>query len=97
MPKVELIGGNKTLYALEKEINEFIKDKNVINISYTAYMCKYYTYREACILYENTSYPIVSGEAAEQIRESLKIGPSEETERGKRILEEMFEGREQNG
>ena len=94
MPKVEIIHGDKSCYGLEEEINNFIKDKNVINISYTAYMCGYHTYREACILYENTSYPIVSGEAAEQIRESLKIGSSEETERGKRILEEMFEEKE---
>ena len=97
MPKVEIIGGNMSRYGLEEEINNFIKDKNVINISYTAYMCGYHTHREACILYENTSYPIVSGEAAEQNRESLKIGSSEETERGKEILKEMFEGREQNG
>ena len=94
MPKVEIIGGNMSRYNIEEEINNFIKDKNVINISYTTYMCGYHTYREACILYENTSYPIVSGAAAEQIRESLKIGPSEETDRGKRILEEMFEERE---
>lgn len=52
MPKVKIFDSNNS-YFLEKDINEFIKDKIVINVSYSAYMCGYSTYREACILYED--------------------------------------------
>lgn len=38
--------------------------------------------------------PMVYYEVVDRIRKSLKIGSSEETERGKRILEEIFEERE---
>ena len=40
---------------------------------------------------------IAAGELAKKIEEQLKMKPSEETEKGIQILEEMFEGREQNG
>ena len=36
--------------------------------------------------------PIVSGGKAKEIEELLKIKPTEETETGKKILQEMFEG-----
>ena len=98
MPKVNIIGGDMSRYKLEKEINEFIKNKNVINISYAVHMCGYSTYREACILYEDTPcYPIVSGKIADEIREKLKIEPTDEMLEGIKILKEMFERREQNG
>lgn len=35
--------------------------------------------------------PIVTGEAAEKIKEQLKIRPSEQTKKGMEILEKMFE------
>lgn len=38
--------------------------------------------------------PIVTGEKAKEIEEMLKIEPSEETEKGKQILEEMFSDKE---
>ena len=53
MPKVEIIGGDMSRYELQVEVNNFIKDKKVINISYTVHICGYSTYREACILYED--------------------------------------------
>lgn len=43
---------------------------------------------------EPVQIPIVAGELAQRIEEQLKMKPSEETERGKEILKEMFEGRE---
>lgn len=46
---------------------------------------------------EPVQIPIVAGELARRIEEQLKMKPSEKTERGKKILKEMFEGREQNG
>ena len=52
MPKVKIFDSNNS-YFLEKDINEFIKDKVVINVSYSVYMCGYSTYREACVLYED--------------------------------------------
>ena len=51
MFKVKILESNNS-YFLEKDINEFIKDKIVINVSYSAYMCGYSTYREACVLYK---------------------------------------------
>lgn len=41
--------------------------------------------------------PIVSGELAKVIEKMMQIQPSEESERGKEILKEMFEGKEKNG
>lgn len=38
--------------------------------------------------------PIASGEVAKAIEKMMQMKPSEETERGKEILKEMFEGRE---
>lgn len=38
--------------------------------------------------------PIVSGEVAKAIEKMMQMRPSEETERGKEILKEMFEGKE---
>ena len=43
---------------------------------------------------EKIAMPIASGEIAKTIEKMLQMKPSEETERGKRILEEMFEERE---
>ena len=40
------------------------------------------------------STPIVTGEKAKEIEELLKIEPSEETEKGKQVLEEMFSDNE---
>lgn len=52
MPKVKIFE-NDNPYSLEQDINKFIKDEIiVINISYSAYMCGFSTYRTACILYE---------------------------------------------
>ena len=53
MTKVEIVGGNMSRYGLQVEVNNFIKDKKVINISYAVHMCGCSTYREACILYED--------------------------------------------
>ena len=97
MPKIKIIEDNTT-YFLEKEVNNFIKDKKVINISYAVHMCGCFTYREACILYEDAPcYPIISGKIADEIREKLKIEPTDEMLEGIEILKEMFEGRKQNG
>lgn len=38
--------------------------------------------------------PIASGEVAKAIEKMMQMRPSEETERGKEILKEMFEGKE---
>ena len=45
---------------------------------------------------EQIAMPIVSGEAAKAIEKMMQMRPSEETERGKEILKEMFEGKENN-
>lgn len=52
MPKIKIFEDNSS-YHLEKEINNFIQDKKVLNISYNVLMCGYSPYREACILYED--------------------------------------------
>lgn len=41
---------------------------------------------------EQIAMPIASGEVAKAIEKMLQMKPSEETERGKEILKEMFEG-----
>lgn len=46
---------------------------------------------------EPMQIPIAAGELGKRIEEQLKMKPSGETERGKEILKEMFEGKEQNG
>lgn len=46
---------------------------------------------------EPIQIPIAAGELAKKIEEQLKMKPSEEIERGKEILKEMFERKEQNG
>lgn len=52
MKKVKIIG-NDTEEHLEKEINDFIKDKNVIDIKYTqAYIGYENSYMSALIIYE---------------------------------------------
>ena len=38
--------------------------------------------------------PIVTGEKAKEIEKLLKIKPSENIEKGKQILKDMFEGKE---
>ena len=43
---------NKLQYALEQKINEFIKDKKVISISYSTSLVGYYVYHYACVVYE---------------------------------------------
>lgn len=43
---------------------------------------------------EHIAMPIASGEVAKAIETMLQMQPSEETERGKEILKEMFEGKE---
>lgn len=95
MPKVKIFENNSR-WNLEKDINEFIQDKQIINISYSTYKVGYSTYREAIVAYEDaTCYPIISGKIADEIRQQLKIGPTDETREGLRILNELFEGREQ--
>lgn len=44
---------------------------------------------------EQIAMPIASGEVAKAIEKMMQMKPSEETERGKEILKEMFEGKEQ--
>ena len=52
MKKVKIIG-NDIEEHLEKEINDFIKDKNVIDIKYTqAYIGYENSYMSALIIYE---------------------------------------------
>ena len=43
---------------------------------------------------EQIAMPIASGEVAKAIEKMMQMRPSEETERGKEILKEMFEGKE---
>ena len=52
MSKVKIFEDNSS-YRLEKEINNFIQDKKVLDISYNAHMCGYSIYRSACVLYED--------------------------------------------
>lgn len=52
MPKVKIFEDHNSFY-LEKDINNFIQDKKVLNISYNVYMCGYSTYYSACVLYED--------------------------------------------
>ena len=40
------------MHTLERKVNEFIKDKRVISISYAIAPCGYGHIRECCILYE---------------------------------------------
>ena len=56
MTKVEILGGDVSAGLLERQINSFIRDKKVINISYAAYMCGYSSFREACVIYEDTQF-----------------------------------------
>lgn len=94
MPKVKIFENNSR-WNLEKDINEFIQDKQIINISYSTYKVGYSTYREAIVAYEDAPcYPIISGKIADEIHQQLKIGPTDETREGLRILNELFEGRE---
>lgn len=51
MIKVKLID-DESIVKLEKKVNEFIKDKKVISISYAIAPCGYGYTRECCILYE---------------------------------------------
>ena len=44
---------------------------------------------------EKIAMSIASGEMAKTIEKMMQMQPSEETERGKEILKEMFEGKEQ--
>ena len=43
---------DESMYKLERKVNEFIKNKKVISISYTMAPCGYGYTRECCILYE---------------------------------------------
>ena len=52
MPKVKIFEDSNSYY-LEKDINTFIQDKKVLDISYSTHMCGYSTYRSACVLYED--------------------------------------------
>jgi hypothetical protein len=51
MVKVKIID-DEYIYDLEKKVNEFIKDKRVISISYAIAPRAYGYTRECCILYE---------------------------------------------
>lgn len=51
MPKV-IIMEDETRFKLERRVNEFIKNKKVINVSYAVAPCGYGYTRECCILYE---------------------------------------------
>lgn len=94
MPKVKIFE-NDSRWDLEKDINEFIQNKQIINISYSAYKLGYSIYREAIVTYEDgPCYPIISGKVADVIREQLQMEPTEEVMEGIRILKELFEGRE---
>ena len=50
MPKVKMIADG-SMYDLEKKVNDFIKDKKVISISYAIAGCGYGYTHECCILY----------------------------------------------
>lgn len=52
MIKVKFFGKN-TQFDLEIEVNEFIKNKKIINISYSIAECGYGYIHGCCILYEN--------------------------------------------
>jgi hypothetical protein len=51
MLKVKMMD-DESIHDLEKKVNEFIKDKRVISISYAIAPCGYGYTRECCILYE---------------------------------------------
>ena len=51
MLKVKMIN-DESILGLERSVNDFIKDKRVISISYTMASCGYIYTRECCILYE---------------------------------------------
>lgn len=52
MAKVKIFEDSNSYY-LEKDINNFIQDKKVLDISYNTHMCGYSTYHSACVLYED--------------------------------------------
>lgn len=49
--KIEIIE-DESKVGLERKVNEFIKNKIVISISYAVAPCGYAYIRECCILYE---------------------------------------------
>ena len=51
MSKVKIFY-NDTRSTLEKEINDFIKDKRVISVSFVSSEVKYHFRYECCVLYE---------------------------------------------
>ena len=51
MPKVRIIK-DRVPFILVRKVNEFIKDKKVIDISYAVEPCGYHYTRKCCILYE---------------------------------------------
>ena len=51
MLKVKMID-DESRFGLEEKVNEFIKNKRVISISYAIAPCVYGHVRECCILYE---------------------------------------------
>ena len=52
MNKVRFIR-NASAYDLEVEVNKFIKDKNIVSISYSVAQCGYNYIHCCCILYKD--------------------------------------------
>lgn len=52
MNKVRFIR-DASAYKLEEEVNKFIKDKNIISISYSVVQCGYNYIHCCCILYKD--------------------------------------------
>lgn len=42
---------NESQYDLEKAVNDFIRDKNVVNVSYSTNTVGYSIYHYCCVLY----------------------------------------------
>ena len=51
MMKVELLSTLKGEFELETEVNKFIKNKDVINVSYSIVDCGYSYKYSCCVLY----------------------------------------------
>lgn len=52
MFKTKFISG-ETQYKLEDEVNKFIKNKKVVNVSYSTVLAGYGVWHYCCVLYED--------------------------------------------
>ena len=64
MTKVKIFNGRVSSYRLECQINDFIRDKNIIDIKYSTIPFDGHIVGNAMILYEEEDpFPIISGDS----------------------------------